>query len=803
MWVRVGQILLAILCSSLFQEVIAVVNNPTKKNDEESVLKVESSKSNTSIEIDSKVSSANEKSNNRREAPADTYGPPVGSSYFPTGGSHLNLPVPVYGVPNGPTNNLVYPAAPPVAVPLPTYGAPSPVYGLPVSNHFPTSGNYLSSFSFGGLKTQSHYKGSPGKLRFQYGPPGKPYFGKHSTYVPYKSSKFGKPSANTYAFTSGFKDTYKPSNLNFNFNSGNGFMTQANVGSFGGLSAQYGPPVYNVQSHIVNVPTSDISHSHLGVSAEYGVPEIPTPVYGIPEVHKPVYGPPSISPRPRPPHPGIPAPPTPPDIKYDGWQPILGLISKPPQNSYLPPQGQDTANHHIPQGDIGHQHIPHEDLSNQRIPHDGLGALALDKFHKSGVKDSYGAPLNTVTGSGGVVMATGNDYAKERPHDEEDNHGGGNNDLNIEGLVSSLGLGQDIQAVKSIGYELFPGSTVITGQGSADTYSVPPPNSYSPQGHYAAGNSYHGGTGPSPHFFHGLSVSHNGAGLVPPSGLYGVPPGGRYGTPLMFHGPKHHPRIPQKHTSLTSFVPPAISIAKPFKEYGPPSTNSLPPIHSFQTVNNALPSSDFNLHIGDAVASTLTSYNAPSGVLDNSYAPSQHTDLVGLDFSLPGATVDLTNAYDSLTASSNLNSVSDCNHKHYIYNEDSVPAFSKNSVEAIEPLDSSISYNVTESDEDQNGAQSQQQNTEVRINLLEQEHSDNAYAKSVAENLLPNSELLKSQPIDITNLPVNRTSTSYTVQIQSSDGKTPHGDVLNEELLQSILAAIEQPSKGKPIVQDS
>ncbi|VEN64267.1 unnamed protein product, partial [Callosobruchus maculatus] len=771
------QILLVTLCSSLLlQGVTAVVNNGPAKKDESSILKADTSnRSNTSTDADTTASSTNEKGN-RREASAtllDTYGPPVSNSYFPTGGSHLNLPVPVYGAPNVPTNNLVYPATPPVSVPiLPTYGAPVPVYGPPVSNHLHSGGHFSSPISFGDLKSHSHYKGSSGKLRFQYGPPGKPYFGKHRSHVPFKSNKFGKPSSDTYAFTSGFKDAYKPNNLKFNFNSGHGFMTQANVGSFGGLSTQYGLPLHNAQTKIVNLPTFDSSFSLNSISGGYGVPEL----------QKPIYGPPQISPRPRPPHLGIPAPPTPPDIKYDGWQPILGLFSKPPQNTYLPAQT----------GDIGSQYASHGDIGSQ---HGAPGPLALDKFHSSGVKDSYGAPLNTVTGSGGVVMATGNDYANKRPHNDEDHHDGAHNHLNVGNIASSLGLSQDIQAVKSIGYEIFPGGTVTTGQGSADTYNAPPPSSYPPPGLYAAEHSYIGGGAASSHFGHGLSISHSGTGLVPPSGVYGVPPGGRYGTPLMF---------PQKPTTLTNFAPPAITIAKPFREYGPPSSNNefgFPPGYSLQSVN-VLPSSDFNFHLDGAVASGLTGYNAPSGFIDSSYAQSENRNVVGLDFSLPGVTVDLTKGYDSLTSSSNLNSVSDCSYKHSSYNEDAVPSFSKNTVEPIDPLDSqATSYNVTESDVDQTGAQSLQHQTEIKANATELENSDNAYARSVAEHLVPNSELLKSQQIDISNLPIHNNTMSYSVQIQSSDGKSTHGDVLNEELLQSILAAIEQPSKGHPIVQ--
>lgn len=81
------------------------------------------------------------------------------------------------------------------------------------------------------------------------------------------------------------------------------------------------------------------------------------------------------------------------------------------------------------------------------------------------------------------------------------------------------------------------------------------------------------------------------------------------------------------------------------------------------------------------------------------------------------------------------------------------------------------------------------------------------YGKSVAANFGPSSELVQSQSIDFSNIPLQGALGSYTLQIQSAEGgqsQVPHGQVLNDGLLQSILAAIEQPkgsASGQPIIQ--
>ncbi|XP_063221659.1 trithorax group protein osa-like [Bacillus rossius redtenbacheri] len=134
-------------------------------------------------------------------------------------------------------------------------------------------------------------------------------------------------------------------------------------GLFGGRpSASYGPPLKPPKS-LYGAPPRPVfgpplkrprpvygapfggAGSCCGGGGGGGPPRSPRPVYGPPKQlygppkpvyrpPKPVYGPPRPSSAYGPP-PGVGAPPTPPDITYDGWQPIPGLSR--PQTSYGPP----------------------------------------------------------------------------------------------------------------------------------------------------------------------------------------------------------------------------------------------------------------------------------------------------------------------------------------------------------------------------------------------------------------------------------------------------------------------------------
>lgn len=564
------QIIVAFLCAFLAsQQVAAVVNSGQTSKIEESKITSENVDSTKSgAEKDSDLASATtEEKANRREAPlGDAYGVPLpvpSDSYLPSGTSNINLPIPVYGVPDAPINNIVYPAPPPdipppISLPSPSYGLPiiSTNFGAPITTSVSTA--YLppqsNGFSTNTIKFEgpslppSKYLGPtrgpkpnygpPLPPRPQYGPPRKPQFtSKYPFKYPVKGGfglhKHIKPLS-TYGPPSGyFKDNYSSSKVNFNINSHNNLLSNVNTfaqnsfsshSSLGGHSVLtqygipnvgygvpnlgYGIPNIGVETHSNNL---NLVNSNHGVSSQYGAPDvsvqiIPTDLgnggheshsistqYGLPSdgilgAPKPQYGPPQPSPHPKPPHPGAPAPPTPPDIKYDGWQPIPGLISRAPTTSYgVPPTGHGHGG-----TDIGFNKDllppPLETLDHHQQSSSGYGSIALGNTYSDkqvGVSDSYGAPLNTVTGSGGVVSSSG-----EEVHGQHLSHSG-NVDIN---------LGQDINAVKSIGIEIYPsgsGSVGGHGQSSAeynihipDSYSTPPLNSYSTSGPYAAAHSY-------------------------------------------------------------------------------------------------------------------------------------------------------------------------------------------------------------------------------------------------------------------------------------------------------------------------
>nr|XP_023023648.1 uncharacterized protein LOC111511861 [Leptinotarsa decemlineata] len=983
MWSR--QIFVAILLVTWeWQQVAAVVNNGQPSEVEESK-EISPDKSHddkpTDNGVDSVAAGTDEKAN-RREAPlslGDTYGAPAvvpSDSYLPSGPSS-NLPVPVYGVPDAPTNHIIYPQPPPdipppVSLPSSSYGAPlSGIYGAPLSNNYLPPPSGLSNLKFEDpLLTAPKYLGpGPGRMkpvygppRFQYGPPGKPLFNhKFSSKPPFKyfgGPKYPKPSG-TYGPPSGyFKNNLSFTKFNTKFNGGNflshtqsehhGHSSHSSVSGHSdysghsgtsGISTHYGVPSPGVQTHLTNVDVSNLIGN--GVNNQYGVPNLGLPntglhsipnQYGIPDGDilgppKPHYGPPQPSPHPKPPHPGAPAPPTPPDIKYDGWQPIPGLVSRVPTSSYgVPPSDNHIENDVSYHNDLVPPAIGNN-LEHQTIQHESVGNLALETSYGTphqGARDSYRAPLNTVTGSGAVIIASGEEAHGNHVHHHAHHTDNANN---IDILSSTSGLGQEVQAVKSIGYEIFPSSsgTISNGLGqNNEAYKTQ--ISHSGNRQYAGPHSQ-SNTGTfgfsaneiSSHDFHnfhkshkhkGLSFSTSGVGLIPPSGVYGVPPSGQYGTPLFtgpIHGFSHNaPKLnPPKHPILyrepvpsgifdsitkqtahkyrghssqsTYLSPPVPDIPNPTKEYGippPSSLYSLPKTHSavsFQNNNNGFASTGFKYNVDAGSSSLISSYGPSLNIIESSYnlptgAHSVGYDVIGLDQSHPGVTIDFTQGHvpqsdsysiphDCSLKSQNLpplsygvpsassytaslstlttniggsNSGSSTNiagsysgsstSKKGSYSS-SGGSFSGSTYRNAEPLpvpQSQIGYEVSEPKPhetygvpDSSGSHSQKISSEVKTNLIGEESQGKSYGKSVAESFGASSELIQSQSIDFNNIPLQGALGSYTLQIQSADGsqnEVPHGQVLNDGLLQSILAAIEQPSKGEslagqPIIQ--
>lgn len=314
-------------------------------------------------------------------------------------------------------------------------------------------------------------------------------------------------------------------------------------------------------------------------------------------------------------------------------------------------------------------------------------------------------------------------------------------------------------------------------------------------------------------------------------------------------GYKHHNHLGSSHSFGATYLPPPVSdLPKPTRERTPPAPStlySLPNSHSsisFQSFAQGSSSAglhqNLNLNVGGGQAA-LSSYNVPLNVVDGSYNLPQtqsHTgtnlggEVVGLDLSHPALTIDLT---QNNGVKSSFSAASDC----ALHKTQSLPSLSygvpsvNSYTAALSSLTTNIggahrninsgptvdiSYEVTEPQShnhdsyDLNVAHSQKVTSAAKANLIENDKSEGkAYGKTVAQSFGPHSELLQSESLDLNNINLQGALGSYTLQIQSADGgqsQVPHDQLLNDELLQSILAAIEQPQKNgetlrQPIIQ--
>lgn len=842
------QVFVALLSACLtLQHVVAVVNNGQNTKNEESLTTVAETKESdkTNGNAGDLVAESSETSN-RREASSilDSYGVP---SLTSGSGASVNLPIPVYGVPNAQSNNVVYPGPPPDIPPPPpkispaslygppklgnVYGVPqlppiSKGYGAPLNIKYGAPSYPLNQFSVN-LSPPKPIYGPPKGV---YGPPVKPL--KYHKYPP-KNFNFRPPKPVYGApIISGFKDNFNYNKIKSNnylntknFNNifasnvlnNNAFSTNSISNLYSGISSlnhQYGAPILP--------PKVQFGAHNVGISTQYGVPE--KVIESGPSLS--AYGPPQPSPNPKPPHPGAPAPPTPPDIKYDGWQPIPGLVSKRPEEEIHHITGEGSGYHDLSPPPLGNGH---NQLSNSY----GAPAVTLDVTHGNGLSDSYGvslnaiagskgvsdsysAPLGTVTGSGGIVASSGDEahHAGSHSSSHSNSHG-----LNLD--LSSVGgaHNSDIQAVKSVEYNISPQNNAHQ---ISDVYGVPQADAFSSAHSYnsleAASQSYKGSF--NSHSHTSSHFANSDIGLIPPSGVYGAPPSNQYGTPLYTNSnyktssrPGFYPDTGKGH----SYLPPV----QPLKSYGVPSGSTA---ISFQNVAHGSATAGIDLqhtglNIEGASALPLTSYNVPLGSIDGNYAlPESNGDIsVSLDFSHPPVTIDLTDgkqdrdcynkqqlqvpslAYGVPSADSYTSSLSSLTTNIATSHTQSiVPQSSYGALDLVPPQAQisvpSSQYGVPDL------AHSASVKTEAKVNSVaesEEAHGKN-YGKSVAASFGPNSELVESQSLDLNNIPIQGNLGSYTLQIQSADGapgQVPHTQVLNEGLLQSILQAIEQPGK--------
>ncbi|XP_022127109.2 uncharacterized protein LOC111001494 [Pieris rapae] len=801
--------------------------------------------------------------------PPDAYGPPRDINSIPDS----PLPAPVYGVPEtifldtppgayGPPAPVVFPnqnyeGPPPPIKPKPiygppkfhppkiSYGPPKPVYGPPKKSYGPPKHslpkiNYGTPFKPPKISYPKPGYGAPKPI---YGPP-KPVYG---------------PPKVTYGTPLDVQNVQFPlpqsfGTIGIGANVGSTFSTvETSIGTnFGSVDLPapiYGTPFPNLPVNLKpNFPVP---------SDSYGPPGLPLGSIGQNDQlvvqdfgsigH---YGPPQPDPNPRPPHPGIPAPPTPPHVLYDGWRPIPG-VSK-PLNENL--DHSVNIQSHIELDQYGPppppppviQSLEVQSLPNiQSVPQfsgaqisSGYSTVHQDALSNIDLNAIVGGDSNHIDQSKTVFEAH---YTEKNPQD-----------------VSFI---QNLQNLKPI-----------------DAYGPPEPLSFP------------------------VSIRQQGAkGLIPPSGVYGVPPGSQYGVPPRplpsnlpipygsvsggghsLHTGGNGPRHPIKfRESVPEGLIQQIGQISQHKDHH--STDHLkvgpaylpPPVREVKDINHqtgnfgvnnlALSIEPTNLyslpHAGNPVNFQVQPSNLYGSPVD-SYSVPLHT--VGDHTASGSSTNAVTASLDGniLANLSNLEAAAIL--KHCPYHEailkaaqsgEKIPAdLASKYVASLSSLGATLLKNKQVLLSPQNafntparGAESVSYNSKdlstashsLVQTILPSNHIDSEKTvrstvqkgksldekqlfkqnsiQSVSDQIYETSEKIKnlseetkqlqqkivtsSQSLnhDTFNIPIDSNSPSFSVQIQSSQGKgkptIPHEQLLSEGLLQSILQAIEQPQR--------
>ncbi|XP_072760156.1 uncharacterized protein [Anoplolepis gracilipes] len=419
------KMLFALFCVLLIgQHVQAVVNKPTSQ-----IPLTKEEEKPTKAKADDRIS-------NTFDSPSDEYGPPLGSSF--------NGPVPVYGPPElvgnlGPTP--IYPPPPP-ELPPPVFGPSAVSYGPPRSIK-PQYGPPKQSFGLAIPSLLSKPTYGPPKLH--YGPP---------------KQHFTPPSAPFSSFISPKPQYGLP--LKFIGTPSQQYISPLPASQHGPSKPGHGPPIpISLETYGPPPPKLAIQFNPLP-NDEYGPP--PPPV----SAPQPQYGPPAgdlYGPPPPAPPPGVPAPPTPPDIKYDGWQPIAGVAtspnqSGPPTDTYAAPL--DARQNYVESSSSSGSQLSHASLSasaNSNIPSDSYGVpLNNPEDHdlKTSVRESSASsesnglpppplpqhePLHNNQGPGVIATISQSD------------HQSGRQQLNLQHVTPNI---EPVSIIKTVGFELLP-----------------------------------------------------------------------------------------------------------------------------------------------------------------------------------------------------------------------------------------------------------------------------------------------------------------------------------------------------------
>ncbi|XP_017792775.1 PREDICTED: LOW QUALITY PROTEIN: proline-rich extensin-like protein EPR1 [Habropoda laboriosa] len=415
------KITITLLCVLLIgHNVHAVVN---KAQPQVSVNKDEEKPKN-GVQADDRIS-------NSYGPPADDYGPPIGSS--------IKGPAPVYGPPElvgdqGPTP--IYPPPPP-DVPPPVYGPPLSSYGPP-RNIKPLHGPPKQSF--GPPLSPLPLKLSFGPLKLHYGPP-KQHYGPPYSFGSFRPPKpqYGPP----LKFTSAVSNQYIASGAS------NHGPTKPTHGPVIPVSLDtYGPP-----------PQKLVVQLNSQASDNYG-PPLPLSISPLPEAQ---YGPPTGDlfrlPSPVPP-PGVPAPPTPPDIKYDGWQPIAGLSNqhRQPGINYGPPHEEQKIFDVSSVGLHLGQQVTRPVVENPNVPSDSYGT-PIHHPEAQDLKSSVNSDANGDRGLPPPPLPEYEPFHNESPPKKEAHKETVTGQVNLQYEVPNVA---PLSIVKTIGFELPPTTPSLT-----------------------------------------------------------------------------------------------------------------------------------------------------------------------------------------------------------------------------------------------------------------------------------------------------------------------------------------------------
>ncbi|XP_063391908.1 uncharacterized protein LOC134677390 isoform X2 [Cydia fagiglandana] len=418
--------------------------------------------------------------------PADAYGPPRDTS------NGLQHPAPVFQQQDfqnnifdtppgayGPPQPIIFPSQnyegppPPVRKPQPVYGPPKqtygppkqiygppkPIYGPPKKTYGPPKQTYGAPFKPPKIQFPKPVYGVPKQM---YGPP-KPIYG-----PPKLQTNYGAP-VNSIPLPA--LPELPPINLPQNFGTG--------IGNIDLPATIYGTPIPSLPLDLKpNFPIPSDTYGPPGHSVGPIGPNEQVVVQDAGNIGH--YGPPQPDPNPRPPHPGIPAPPTPPHVLYDGWKPIPG-VSKP----LIENLDNNIGDQYGPPPPAPVQEV-HLNLDEHSLPNVNAGPYFSGAQISTGYSNVHQDILANIDLN--AIVGGDSNHIDQSKTVFEAHYTEPNQDLGVQ----SLPLAQ----TKPF-----------------DTYGAPPVESLS------------GGSYPT-------SIRQQGAkGLVPPSGVYGVPPGSQYGAP--------------------------------------------------------------------------------------------------------------------------------------------------------------------------------------------------------------------------------------------------------------------------------